>query len=87
MHKTFFQDNGNGILLSNLQFSTEYSIAVRSISSEVIDSSLVHQQNRSHFDDASLILEQKFLTPPCSKIFGSGSLECGKFLQISLQIY
>ncbi|KAL3990580.1 hypothetical protein ACH3XW_32355 [Acanthocheilonema viteae] len=72
----FTLDNGNGILLPNLQFSTEYSIAVRSISSELIDSSLSHQKNVSHADDTNFILEQRFMTPPCNEIFGTGSLEC-----------
>ncbi|VDK84171.1 unnamed protein product [Litomosoides sigmodontis] len=72
----FTLDNGNGILLPNLQFSTEYFVAVRSIPSEVIDSSLSHQRNASHVGDTTLLLEQKFLTPRCSEVFGSGSLEC-----------
>ncbi|VDN92053.1 unnamed protein product [Brugia pahangi] len=73
----FTLDNGNGILLSNLQFSTEYSVAVRSISSVmVVDSSLLQQKNMSTAGDTNDILEQKFFTPACNEVFGSGSLEC-----------
>ncbi|CAG9533688.1 unnamed protein product [Cercopithifilaria johnstoni] len=72
----FTLDNGNGILLSNLQFSTEYSVAVRSISSKMIDSSLSQQKNMSHASDTNFNLQQRFLTPPCNEVFGSGSLEC-----------
>ncbi|VDM96618.1 unnamed protein product, partial [Onchocerca ochengi] len=73
----FTLDNGNGILLSNLQFSTEYSIAIRSISSAIADdSSLIYQRNMSNSNDTNGILEHRFLTPKCNEIFGSGSLEC-----------
>uniref|UniRef100_A0A915PK83 Fibronectin type-III domain-containing protein n=1 Tax=Setaria digitata TaxID=48799 RepID=A0A915PK83_9BILA len=65
-------DNGNGILLSNLQFSTEYSVAVRSLSS-IGTSSVMHQTN---IEEMSGMLERKFLTPACNEVFGSGSLEC-----------
>uniref|UniRef100_A0A1I7VF97 REJ domain-containing protein n=1 Tax=Loa loa TaxID=7209 RepID=A0A1I7VF97_LOALO len=74
----FTLDNGNGILLSNLQFSTEYSVAIRSISSAMtVNSLLLHQKNMSTAGDTNGILEQKFLTPACNEVFGSGSLECG----------
>uniref|UniRef100_A0A1I7V8N0 Fibronectin type-III domain-containing protein n=1 Tax=Loa loa TaxID=7209 RepID=A0A1I7V8N0_LOALO len=73
----FTLDNGNGILLSNLQFSTEYSVAIRSISSAMtVNSLLLHQKNMSTAGDTNGILEQKFLTPACNEVFGSGSLEC-----------
>uniref|UniRef100_A0A0R3RYP7 Fibronectin type-III domain-containing protein n=1 Tax=Elaeophora elaphi TaxID=1147741 RepID=A0A0R3RYP7_9BILA len=49
----FTLDNGNGILISNLQFSTEYSVALRSISSERIDLSLSQQRNVSHEGDTT----------------------------------
>ncbi|VDO67554.1 unnamed protein product [Onchocerca flexuosa] len=76
-HWLYWPDNGNGILLSNLQFSTEYSVAVRSISSAVTgESSLMYQKNMSNTNDTNGILEQRFVTPTCNEIFGSGSLEC-----------
>ncbi|KAM3727892.1 Cell adhesion molecule Dscam2 [Dirofilaria immitis] len=72
----FTLDNGNGILLSNLQFSTEYSVIVRSISTIGEDSSMMYQKNMSNIGDTNGLLENRFLTPACNEIFGSGSLEC-----------
>lgn len=69
----FTMDNGKGILLSNLQFSSEYSVAIRSIVPQNI---ATNAGNMSYAMGAIEALERKFMTPPCNEIFGPGSLDC-----------
>lgn len=60
-------------MLSNLQFSTEYFIALRSEPSL----NAASQDNMPNAVATSPALERKFLTPACNEIFGPGSLDCG----------
>ncbi|VDN19837.1 unnamed protein product [Gongylonema pulchrum] len=64
-------DHGNGIMLSNLQFSTEYTVSLRSEPSMQVSPSDAELSNAS-----ATALERKFMTPACNEIFGAGSLEC-----------
>ncbi|VDN07340.1 unnamed protein product [Thelazia callipaeda] len=68
----FTLDFGHGILLMNLQFSSEYSIILEAL--QLVDFNA--QANIANANSSNRIIQEKFITPTCNEIFGSGSLKC-----------